>query len=843
MKLKVLQIFAVAYIALIFLLTKTFSIIPIVLFAVALGIDVFTSLRGGIKNLIYFLSGLSAFFPVFSIFLLYLPFSVFGLLLPKRDFIRNYVLGFAISFIPSMLIYLISTYLSMPLNFPFIMFLYFILPVAACIILKNKSLEGFELDSKCGLILSIVLASTTIVAIGIVDNESLFISNGIREFSRMQYAVNGLSSTGYIPIYNPGIGQGEATFLWDSPARAAQFIAEKFILKFIPSVLFSNTHSFFILFLHVLALSIIFDSILGQKKDVLNSLAVSAVAVLIGLNFYFLQKLESIKFFTAFPIAYLLISLIIDNPKKFNEILIALFIYSILLPVHSGYGMGVIILALSIFIIRKIYYLKKREELCQAKAWVLNNKLALAFVLIVIILVPIFYLSGGVIYKKFLRNQTSFIDTIKLGDFKKSIVGFYTDFYWNDLQVISLRFPDVQRIDDHVIGPIVSIFGIISFAALIFLYKSRGAENFGVYMLGYILYLIISSLISFYSINFSLLRTNTPYLIVLFGVSIIAFLGMFSNKIAKSALVAAVFIGFAYSAPYAMQNINNVHKEMFMSGNVYAEELNFMRQLPIDGRIMTYGVFNNAIDFGSNQLTGRYFSREEREELIYHIRNIYYKVHGPNSFGQEEYVLNKSKEYISNLLRLGGYKYVFANICHPMGNFFLNKIYPDYSYPIYQNQCLAFLVMNSTNYAEKIDLVENVDDETYNRKDGYRFTSISGNYNYGLSNFKFSRNPKEPEPLQFERLSATKLKIYGDFNDDEWVLFKERYWPRWKAYMNDKEVQIFPDEHEQILIKTSKGSAIILEYAVQFIEKIFGWLSIIGFLGFSAIILYLSKKQ
>ncbi|MDP3765414.1 MAG: hypothetical protein Q8R04_02785, partial [Nanoarchaeota archaeon] len=531
---------------------------------------------------------------------------------------RNYVLGFAISFIPSMLIYLTSTYLSIPLSFPFIIFLYFILPVAAFIILKNKSLDAFELDSKCGLILSIILASTTIIAIGIVDKESLFISNGTRVFSTMQYAVDGLINTGYIPIYNPGIGQGEATFLWDSPARAAQFIAENFILKFIPPVLFSNAHSFFILFLHVLALSILFDSVLNQKKGELSSLAVSAVSVLIGLNFFFLQQLESIKFFTAFPIAYLLISLIIDNPKRFNEILILLFISSILLPVHSGYGIGVIILALSIFIIRKAYYLKNGEELRQCREWVAKHKLILALALIIIILMPIFYLSGGIIYKKFLRNQTSFVDSLKSGDFKNSLVSFYNGFAYDDLGMISLRFPDVQRIDDHVLGPVVSILGIVSLAILIFLYKSKNAENFRVYAFGYLLYLLISSLTSPYSINFSLLRTNGPYLIILLGVSIIAFLGLFSNKIVKTALVAAVFIGFIYSAPYAMQNINNIHKEPFMSGNVYTEELNFIRQLPIDGRIMTYGVFNNAIDFGSNQLTGRYFSREEREELIYH---------------------------------------------------------------------------------------------------------------------------------------------------------------------------------------------------------------------------------
>lgn len=844
MKLRILQIFAVAYIILIFLLAKTFSAIPIIFFAIALGIDFFTNLGNGVKNLLYFLSALSAFFPVFSIFLVYLPFSVFGMLLAKRGFIRSYVLGFAISFIPSILIYLISTYLSIPLTFWAILLIYLILPISAFIILRNKAVESLELDSKEGLILFIALISTTIVAIGIVDNESLFIANGARVFATMQYGINGLASNGLIPTYNPGIGQGEATFLWDSPARAAQSIVENFILGFIPPILFFNAHSFFILLLHVLSLSILFESILGQNNEntALNALAISAVAVLIGLNFYFLQKLESLKFFTAFPIAYLLISLIIDNPKKFNEFLVMIFISSIIITVHSGYGVGVIILSASMFIIRKIYYLKNRDELKQLYGYLPNNKLMLILALIAVILLPIFYFSGGVIYKGFLMNQSSLTEILKSGAFKSSIASFYSSFAHDDLSIISLRYPDVQRLDDHVAGPLVSIFGIASFAILIILYKLKSAENFRVYAFGYILYLVIASLINFYSINFSILRTNAPYLLILLGVSIIAFLGLFNSKLTKSILVAAVFVGFIYSAPYAIQNINNVHKEMFMSGTVYQSELEFIRQLPIDGRIMTYGVFNNVIDFGSNQLTGRYFAREEHEELRYHNRNIYFKVHGPQSFGQEEYVLKEPKEYISNLLRLGGYKYVFMNICHPMGNFIVNKIYPDYSSPIYQNQCLTFFVMNKTNYAEKVDLAENLSDETYNRKDGYKYTAISKNYNYELSNFKFTSDPKEPEPLQFERVSATKVKIFGEFSDNEWVLFKERYWPRWKAYIGGKEAQIFSDEHEQILIRTIKGNGIVMEYLVLPIEKIFGILSIIGFLGFGLILLFLFKK-
>ena len=845
MKIKVVQILAAAYIILFFLLTKQFSIIPIIFLAVSVLVDFFTNLRSGIKNLLYFLSAISAFIPFFSIFLIYLPFSVFGILLAKKGFIKNYVLGFTFSFIPSISIYLISTYLSIRLSLLLIWLIFFIMPVAAFLLLKKKSLESFELDNNEGLLLFIILIFTTIVAIGIVDNQSLFMSNGTREYTRMQYAVSGLVNDGLIPIYNPGIGQGEATFLWDAPGRASNYIIKNSMLNFIPNILFFNAYSFFILFMHVLALSLLIGSIIRQK-NLLAILAIAGVTVLIGLNFFFLQKLESIKFFAAFPMAYLLISLIISNPTKLNEFVIMMLIASIIMTLHSGYGIGVIILSFSIFIIRKLHYLRDKGEIKQFFGWLARNKLLLSIVLLIMILLPMFYFSAGIIYKETLRNQSTLAEILASGAFAKSAIGFFADFFETDLGTLTLRYPDVQRIDDHVTGPFVSVLGIISFAILMALYKSKNAENFRAYAFGFILYLIIASLISFYSINFSLLRTNTPYLLVLLGVSIIAFIGIFGNKMAGLALTALVYLGIFYSLPYSIQNINNIHQEMFASGTVLQQELDFIRQLPIDGRIMTYGLFNNAIDFGSNSLTGRYFSREEREELIYHIRNIYYLVHGPQSFGQEDYVLNKSNEYLSNLLRLGGYKYIFANICHPMGNFIMQKIYPDYSYPIYQNQqnqCMVIFVINRTNYAEKIDLAADVNEDTYNRKDGYKHTTINRNYNYDLSNFEFTNAPKEPEPLELERLSATKVKIHGEFNDNEWVLFKERYWPRWKAYIDGKEVSIFPDEYEQILIKTVKGSSIVLEYAVARAEKIFGALSIIGFFGLGILLLYLLRKS
>tara|TARA_Y100000310_G_scaffold342995_1_gene448649 strand:+ start:14550 stop:17093 length:2544 start_codon:yes stop_codon:yes gene_type:complete len=846
MKLKLLQILAAAYIVLFFFLTKEFSIIPLALFIIVLLVDLFTSIRSGIKNLLYFLAALSAFMPIFSMFLVYLPFSVFGFLLTKKGFVKNYVLGFTLSFIPSIFIYLISTYLSIRLSLPMIWLIFFILPIIAFFLLRKKSLETLDLNHNEGLLLFIILFFTTTVAVGIVDNGNLFISNGTREYTRVQYAVSGLLGEGLIPIYNPGIGQGEATFLWDAPGRASNYIISNSILKFIPPILFFNAHSFFILFMHVLALSLLIGSIVKQKKSTLMMLAIAGVTVLIGLNFFFLQKLESIKFFAAFPLAYLLVSLIIGNPTKLKEFFIMMFIASIIMTLHSGYGIGVIMLSFSIFIIRKAYYLKNREEIKHFFGWFSKNKLILPIILLIMIFLPMFYFSAGVIYKDALRNQDSLSEVLSSGAFTKSVIGFFKGFFEESILMLTLRYPDVQRIDDHVTGPFVSVFGVISFIALIMLYRSKNSENFRAYAFGFILYLIIASLINFYSINFSLLRSNEPYFLILLGVSIIAFIGLFGNKIAKIALIAVVYFGVFYSLPYSMQNINNIHRETFASGTGMQQELDFIRQLPVDGRIMTYGLFNNAIDFGSNSLTGRYFSREEREELIYHIRNIYYLVHGPQSFGQEEYVLNKSNEYLSNLLRLGGYKYIFANLCHPMGNFILNKIYPDYSYPIYQNQqnqCLAVFAINGTSYAEKIDLAEDVNEEIYNRKDGYKYTTISRNYDYDLSDFELTSAPKDPEPLEFERLSDTKIRIYGDFEENEWILFKERYWPRWKAYVDGKEVPIFPDEFEQILVKTVKGNEIILEYSVARAERTFGILSVIGFFGLSVLLLYLLRKK
>ena len=843
MKIRLSAILTGIYITLFLILQTSLNFVPIVLFFLVLILDIATKLSSGLKNLLYILAALSAFPNFLWLFIIFLPYAVFGSFLRDKYFVKSYAIGFALSFVPAAVIYLMSTYMPITLNFWIVLFVYLLLPVSAFFILKKKSLGSFELSDKDVILFFIILISTTYIAVNIVDDQSLFMSNGTRVYSRLRYATENLIDKGIIPIYNPRVGQGEATFLFDAPIRAAQYLVESYFMGFFNPLLFFNTHSFFILFISVLSLAVLFNSAIGHTESVYKTLAVAFISASIGLNFLFLQLLESLKQFTAFPIAYLAISIILDNPRRLNEFLVLMYMLAIIIPIHSAYGLGTIFFSTALLIIKKRYYLKDSTELKNFFLWLKNNKLNLAAIVLVGIFMPLFYLSSGVIYKDFLIAQSYPKDSFDFIKFKSGITTYFKDFFQDDMSFLSLSYPDISRIDDRNVGPFLSIMGLFAFIILLFLYKVKPIENFRTYLFSYSIYLILMALMANHSITFGgLFRTNQPLAFILIGLSILFFVCLFENNIAKLILIFLLAVSFIHMAPYAKDNIKNIHGEMIMSEQVMPEELDFIRQLPIDGRIMDYGLFNNAIDFGFSQLTGRYFSREEREELLYHIKNIYFKVHGPHSFGMEEFVLNKTGIEFYNYLRLGGYKYVFANICHPMGNFITRNIYPDYSSPIYQNDCMVIFVINNTNYAEKIDIVKEVDEDTYRKIGGYRHDAIRPGYSYE-SSIIFPEYPKEPQGLEFERVAPTKVIIYGNFDDGEWIIFKERFWPRWKASMGESQVRIYPDNFEQMLIRTAKGDSITLDYSVLPIEKVFGIISFIGILGFGLILLLALRKN
>lgn len=843
MKIKLLQILVIAYLLLVFVLLKTFNMLPIIFLIIAFLIDYFTNIRSGIKNLFYLIVPLSFIPALLYIFLLYLPFSIFGFMLTKRSFIRNYILAFAVSFIPVNIIYLVTTYLSIPLNYPLIFIIFYSLPLTAIILLKKASLDFFEIDKKEFVFFLIVLFFTTITAVSIIDDKSLFIANGVRIFSRVQVALEGLKSNGEVPIYNPGIAQGEATYLWNAPSFKVGAALANYLLNPKSSIYFFNVQSFFILFLSTLALAAIFRSVINKEESFANISAIAAVSVITGLNFLFLQLLESFKANYLYAISYLYVSIILDNPRKFNDFLILMYISVIMITIHIPYGSGMLLIGACLFLITKSYYLRDRSEIRYFFNWLLKNKLKIAVTLAIIFSLPIFYISSGFIYKDFLDKNPTNIH-VNIREIVSSSAAYLKGFYHNDVALLfSLKYPDVNRIDDHKFGFFISVFGPVSLFLLFLLYKSEHTKRIRIFALAFISNIIILSLTDSLITGLvgGFFRTTGNYLLILMGASIATLICFFKNKYLKYALIAVVFVAFIHSIPYAKQNITNIHREYFASGDVYKEEIDFIKKLPVDGRILTYGLFNNAVDFGGNYLTGRYFSRNERLEL--HINRVLFeKVHSQDSFGDPAIILSKSGTELSNYLILGGYKYLFVNACHPIGNYVVSILHPNFTYPIYQNGCLLFLVVNNTNYIEKVDLVKNVSDDIYKQKNGYMYVTISPYYNFDR-NLNFKEIPRSPEPLRFDRLSPTEIKIFGNFEKNDFVVFKEQYFARWKAYMNNKEVPVMATIHELVLIRTEKGDNILLKYMVLPKEKIFGMLSLIAHLGLVIFLIYLLKNQ
>src|SRR3989338_1166201 len=375
MKIKILQILAIIYFLLIFLILKAHSIYPLIFLIAALLIDNFTKIRNGIKNLFYVTAALSVFPSVLGIFLLYLPFCVFGALLSKRSFLRNYIFAFALSFISVNIIYFVTTYFSVPLSYPVIFLIFYSIPIVGIILLRTKAFDYIEVENSECICIFIVLFFTGIIASGIIDDKSLFMANGVRIFTRVQIAVEGLNNNGLVPIYNPGIAMGEATYLWNAPSFKVHAAINDYLLQPKSHIHFFNSLSFFILLLSTLSLSILFRSIINQEETYSNMLMVSSVAVLTGLNFYFLQMLESFKANYIYPMGYLMLAIILCNPKKFADFFVIMCLAVMFTTIHLPYGSGIIIIGFCTLLVRKFYCLKDRSELKEFLGWAKKNKL------------------------------------------------------------------------------------------------------------------------------------------------------------------------------------------------------------------------------------------------------------------------------------------------------------------------------------------------------------------------------------------------------------------------------------------------------------------------------------
>ena len=209
---------------------------------------------------------------------------------------------------------------------------------------------------------------------------------------------------------------------------------------------------------------------------------------------------------------------------------------------------------------------------------------------------------------------------------------------------------------------------LVAIIAMIMFSRRKIGLNLKLFSGAYALHFVVSSVIINHPAIGSLeyaYRTAQPYLIILLAAWICSFIVFLGQRYIRIILILILLAGVLHMLPYAKQNMESIHQEEMISGKYFSNEINFVKSLPQDGRIITYGVFANAVDTGMASLTGHYFSRFHLTEYA-RSRSIYSKIHSPHSFGQSDELLSMTGIELSNYLRLGGYKYVFVFAGHPV---------------------------------------------------------------------------------------------------------------------------------------------------------------------------------
>ena len=180
----------------------------------------------------------------------------------------------------------------------------------------------------------------------------MFIANGVRNYSVLLDAFYQLNTYGKIPIYNPGIEQGGATFLWNAPLFFTHLMIIYVFLKNTAPVLLYNYITVFISFISTLALVVLLDSIVNKKEKNIGVLTflILTGAIAIGLNFHTLARLESFKQFSAYSSGYLLVALVLNNPKNVRDYMVVSYLIFLVMLVNVNHAVGVIILAFIAFL-------------------------------------------------------------------------------------------------------------------------------------------------------------------------------------------------------------------------------------------------------------------------------------------------------------------------------------------------------------------------------------------------------------------------------------------------------------------------------------------------------------
>ncbi len=842
MKLRINSVLLFVYILLLSIILNQVLYIPFIIAVIAVLAGKYIP---DFENILYVLALASPFLPVLYILIFYLPFVVYGYLLETSSFIKKYLFGYALSFFSAIVLYILSI-LGIRLSKILIISIFYlpVIFVALRIYFRQKSFQEitnlYKIELKEFVVLLTIIFFLFFVTHNIINSSNLYNSNGTYVYTKFLSVAEGINNQGQIPQYEPRIAEGEHLFFTDTAVFYSNLAFANVILNWINPVLFFNSVTVFIIWLSILGAWLFLHELLPSKSDYLQDLIAAIGALSIVLSFMFIQLFESFKQSSTYPINFLILAIIFSMPKKAKHLIPigALLILSFL--IHGTQFVGFIMLAFFSFLILFLWH-NPKEQINQSWNYFKRNKFKLVLIFIFFLLVPYFYLAPQQMFRSYMRESPSF-----KADFSnaKIVIPEYLYgglFFDKNTNPLSVKYPDPRRIDERKFGFFFTFAGIASLAFVLFNLRKNSFRKTAAFSMAYLAHFLVSGFLVIFTFVAAAeygYRTVLPFMLVMLVACIASAICSFSSKSIKYAMCLVFLTAFIHASVYVRQNLEGIHSESIIAGETFKDEISLISRLPNDGRIMTFGMYSNAVDMAMASLTNHYFSRYGF--LQWNLEdNIYYRLTHLNSFGAMDALQPLEGNELANYLRLGGYKYVFANICHPSGAIVVGKIFPANSVGIYQNQnerCMVILSVTNSSYSEKVDLVKEVDEKNYNSSDGYKYMTISRNkkvYNFDIGQYSnyFVNEPRVPEPLQLKRLSPEKVEIYGNFDDSGWVVFKEELFPRWKAYMDGKEVPLLATNNRMMLIKTINGSQITLEYSLLPKEMTAGILSLAAVLG------------
>lgn len=276
--------------------------------------------------------------------------------------------------------------------------------------------------------------------------------------------------------------------------------------------------------------------------------------------------------------------------------------------------------------------------------------------------------------------------------------------------------------------------------------------------------------------------------------------------------------------------ITEYYSESFISRMPESEPAKIISSLPLNGRITTYGLYATVVEPVTAQLTNHYFTGGGGFNLM-QTKDVYYKKIHDHDFGlsEEFFQQNKTRDYLINIFTQIGGRYFWVNACHPYGAMFLKEIEYNTTLKIIDvssDKCNAIMELPEVYLAGKVKVFnknKDFDEISFYNNPKNRYVYLLDETLVGLENYDKIRIDKKKlseEPLSFNQKSFTYFEISGNFTKGEWVIFKQQYHPRWKAYQNNKRIDIVMTNLGLMAIKTTEQSdKITLKYNVSILDK------------------------